>query len=465
MDLLQTHIASALCQAAFRRVRTTERQRAWTLQALVQFWTAVIFRAPEALSQALDRLKLFWRDRVSSPTWRRSPTRPARPSSPMRAEMSTPVIPAGGRGGYWPNEEKELLLRAALLVGADAVEAWRLLRPRLHVDDLDRSSRRLLPLLGANLRRLGIDDSMLASFDAARSQTAAENRGLFDATRRLLLALRNAGIETLVLKGAALAVAYYRDPGLRPMTDVDVLVPPARAEAAVDVLRSAGWAPKTIGVTPASLEVQHARPFVDVDGRQCDLHWHTYWEDCRPGADDELWAASIRLDFEGTPTRMLGPADQLLHLCVHGSRPVRWPPLLWIPDVLLLLRAGGVDWPRLVTQAARRGFALRTRAMLGYLSNALAAPIPADALARLQAVPISRGERLEFYAGNHRQGLLGELPSYWAKYRRSRPGTGHGSPLAFVRFLQQVWEMESLAQVAGGVLARTRKRLRITLRG
>jgi hypothetical protein len=53
MDLLQTHITSALCQTVFRRVRTSERQRAWTLQALVQFWTAVILRAPEALSQAL----------------------------------------------------------------------------------------------------------------------------------------------------------------------------------------------------------------------------------------------------------------------------------------------------------------------------------------------------------------------------------------------------------------------------
>ena len=53
MDLLQTHITSALCQTVFRGVRRTERQRAWTLQALVQFWTAVILRAPEALSQAL----------------------------------------------------------------------------------------------------------------------------------------------------------------------------------------------------------------------------------------------------------------------------------------------------------------------------------------------------------------------------------------------------------------------------
>ena len=64
IDLLHEHLTPALCRAAFGRVRTTERQRAWTLTALVQFWTAVILRAPKALTQALadsleDREPLF----------------------------------------------------------------------------------------------------------------------------------------------------------------------------------------------------------------------------------------------------------------------------------------------------------------------------------------------------------------------------------------------------------------------
>lgn len=53
VHLLHEHLTPALCRAAFARVRRTERQRAWTLTALVQFWTAVILRAPAALSQAL----------------------------------------------------------------------------------------------------------------------------------------------------------------------------------------------------------------------------------------------------------------------------------------------------------------------------------------------------------------------------------------------------------------------------
>ncbi len=53
LELLRTHITAALCQTVFATVRITERQRRWTLQALVEFWLAVILRAPRALSQAL----------------------------------------------------------------------------------------------------------------------------------------------------------------------------------------------------------------------------------------------------------------------------------------------------------------------------------------------------------------------------------------------------------------------------
>jgi hypothetical protein len=53
IDLLQAHITPALCRTVFGQVRKTERQRVWTREALVRFWTAVVLRAPTALSQAL----------------------------------------------------------------------------------------------------------------------------------------------------------------------------------------------------------------------------------------------------------------------------------------------------------------------------------------------------------------------------------------------------------------------------
>ena len=53
VDLLQAHITPALCRTVFGTGRRTERQRVWTLEALIRFWTAVVLRAPKALTQAL----------------------------------------------------------------------------------------------------------------------------------------------------------------------------------------------------------------------------------------------------------------------------------------------------------------------------------------------------------------------------------------------------------------------------
>lgn len=53
VELLHAHLTASLCRKVFRQVRGRERQRDWTLHALAQFWTAVIIRAPQSLSQAL----------------------------------------------------------------------------------------------------------------------------------------------------------------------------------------------------------------------------------------------------------------------------------------------------------------------------------------------------------------------------------------------------------------------------
>jgi hypothetical protein len=84
LKLLKKHVTGALCESAFGKQRLDERQRRWSLTALVQFWMAVILRAPPSLSQALldaqeGRDRLFPRiqaspqaffDRCKNLSWR-----------------------------------------------------------------------------------------------------------------------------------------------------------------------------------------------------------------------------------------------------------------------------------------------------------------------------------------------------------------------------------------------------------
>ena len=74
--------------------------------------------------------------------------------------------------------------------------------------------------------------------------------------------LRRRGIEPMLLKGAALTLLHYRDSGLRPMEDVDILVSngpdlrgkakPTAAPIVAAAALSAGGTP--IPATPPSLE-------------------------------------------------------------------------------------------------------------------------------------------------------------------------------------------------------------------
>ncbi len=47
-------LTASVCDEVFRKVRSKERARRWTLDALLEFWVAVVTRAPSSLRAALD---------------------------------------------------------------------------------------------------------------------------------------------------------------------------------------------------------------------------------------------------------------------------------------------------------------------------------------------------------------------------------------------------------------------------
>lgn len=56
IKILHEHLTRSLCDRVFKRTRKKERQRRWTLQALIRFWTAVMIRAPRSLTQVLEEV-------------------------------------------------------------------------------------------------------------------------------------------------------------------------------------------------------------------------------------------------------------------------------------------------------------------------------------------------------------------------------------------------------------------------
>lgn len=54
VQLIHRHLDETLCEDVFWRFRGKERQRSWTLEGLLQFWTAVVVRAPDSLTELLE---------------------------------------------------------------------------------------------------------------------------------------------------------------------------------------------------------------------------------------------------------------------------------------------------------------------------------------------------------------------------------------------------------------------------
>src|SRR5262249_25913855 len=203
------------------------------------------------------------------------------------------MIAVNNEPGCWPTRDQELLLRAALLQGEPALESWNEWRRSVNIDVIDYGSHRMVPQLYRNLQRHEVKDPLLDRLKGVYRYYLYKNELLMHRIGNLLAAFEEAGIETMVLKGAALIQLYYRESGLRPMLDADVLVHPQQAEQAMDVLTKLQWKPLRYRQPQMRIPIVHSTPFEDETGRQVDLHWHLFWECFNASDDDDYWENAI----------------------------------------------------------------------------------------------------------------------------------------------------------------------------
>ena len=346
-------------------------------------------------------------------------------------------------GAFWPTDRQKLLLRAALLQGESGESAWRKLGPGFRVDELDSASTGVLPLLYRQLERRGIEDPLLPRLRGVYRRTWYVNQLRLDRLGGALGALHEAEADPLVVGSWELPVRYYDELGLRPAATLHVLVRPDRVRLAKEALRDHG------------------------DGDQCYVHRRLFadFEDAASGLEPEdLWEAAIELELGGVATRTLGPADELLNVCLSGARTNAWPSILWVADAVTVLAVASseLDWERLVRQARRIRATLRLRDALVFLRDELEAAVPADVVAALEATPTSRREQIAHQVAGAGRGRLGGPPEVFTRFLRVTADRSVAQAIAEApRFLRDEWGLERGAQIpltalrkAGGRLVR-----------
>jgi len=301
----------------------------------------------------------------------------------------------------WPCARQTLLLQAALSERETAAQAfldWCAVTD--FEGSIDGESYRLLPLAHANLEGAAVDIPMLPLIAGVRRQAWVRSRLQMRWAEAALAVLRDGGIPVMLIKGLALATTCYADVSLRPMIDVDVLVPVDAVPDALAILARAGLAPDPANPVSA-LGLGRGRPHAvelcGPAGAKLDLH-------CRPltgavEADEErwLWDAAIPASLGDIQLLRPAPTALLTYSMIHGIWSHVHNPIRWIPDALLLLRREGqtIDWDRLIAVASRYHLLARVGAALLFLDRNFSAELPPDVARRLGRARPTFFERIE----------------------------------------------------------------------
>jgi hypothetical protein len=320
----------------------------------------------------------------------------------------------------------------------EVFSAWRAeLDPQA---PFDPEVLRLLPLLYLRLSELGIEDDLMPRLKGVYRHSFARNIWLMRETGPPVAALERAGIPTLMLKGAPLALQSYSKPGARPMADLDVAVPKERLTEAVRVLAQAGWTSPRLN--RGAISISHAAPFRNARGGEFDLHWHFLPETSGKRIETLFWQTARPFDLDGIATRMLDPAMALVHALVHGVRSNPVPPVRWVADALTLIRRSqNLDWHTVVEFGRAGQLTQRLQLGLGFLALCFGAKIPWATLHELASSHRRLLERTETAAVLHQtRGLMGNAAVkpiiVLTDYIRQANETGMRRLPGFIRYIR-----------------------------
>ena len=213
--------------------------------------------------------------------------------------------------------------------------------------------------------------------------------------RAWLTAFERAAIPVIPLKGPLLAEALYDDPGLRPFTDLDLLVRTRDVPRAVELLGTLGYRALE-WERPLAYELAHATAACFVPAGPTttslpiDLHWGLvgFPAGATPRAFDaeEVWTRAVTEERWGRPILQLCREDLLLYLALHLAVHHPLDGLPWQLDLALLIRRGRRDfaWER-VTERARRWHAAGAAYFaLRLVEDRFTAGVPVSVLAGLR---------------------------------------------------------------------------------
>lgn len=256
----------------------------------------------------------------------------------------------------------------------------------------------------------------------------------------LLTDLAASGLDSVLLKGTALAYSLYGSPAERQRGDTDILVAPEDWNRARDILSRNGYRQASEGSSDRILQEEWVYR-AENGGLHCvDLHRNMLPAFALGDLFDTetLLGRARPVPALRDGAKRLATPDALLHACIHRAKHFTTPyfsgaepgyggdRLIWFKDIDLLARdMNAADWEVFLVEAERTGAAALCLDGLKRAHILLGTETPEDVLARLLAAP--QTSRLQSYLVG--SSLTGRL---WSDFRATPEGQSR------LRYLGQI---------------------------
>ena len=257
--------------------------------------------------------------------------------------------------------------------------------------------------------------------------------------------LQQSDFRPVVLKGVALAFGYYPDPSMRPLRDVDLLLPASEAEVAQALLLAqpdfelAQWAGRY------GLEYGHQLPEIvhRPSGLVIEIHhrinargW-THEQELQEMILDE----ARQIELLGAQVTVPSPEANLLHLVEHATLHHAFAngPLV-MSDLVYLAEGGEIDWARIRAIADRIGLVRALALIIG----AVDACSTSNRLSEAASVPTPEAEVIK--AALHSMMMTSEQIAQHDQWRRQVAHSERGNSALRRAFAPDRYELAKFAK-------------------
>jgi hypothetical protein len=257
--------------------------------------------------------------------------------------------------------------------------------------------------------------------------TKMQNQRRFKDLKTLSNLFYQANISAVVLKGACFALTIYPDIGLRPMSDMDLLIPKAKLAEAARIAKGLGYEEVRSDAFPS------LRNFLEYDivmlkrsesFNILELHNSVLANKAFTFAVPVEWfwthteplSTKSNVDFENLS--MLSPTVQVLYTSAHAILKHGEHVLLrWYFDLDLLVRFydARIDWDFLLSQAQAFKWSSALSAALLQTHSYFDTPIPGQILARLAESSDRYSNWVALMQEKPATRTLEELRYFWVK--------------------------------------------------